>query len=113
MSKFDRNKRDLYHAVKQEVRSLESEGYRVEPLYVEQLGTGKQTTLKVLVGPNTTREELRKNRGKKFYRMGYNILLVDLEDSYSKNEILNGINDLVNNNVINRTDDKQYLRSCY
>ena len=46
------------------VRSLESEGYRVEPLYVEQLGTGKQTTLKVLVGPNTTREELRKNRDK-------------------------------------------------
>ena len=74
MSKFDRNKRDLYHAVKQEVRSLESEYHGLAPI---------------------------------------NILLVDLEDSYSKNEILNGINDLVNNNVINRTDDKQYLRSCY
>lgn len=46
------------------VRSLESEGYRVEPLYVEQLGTGKQTTLKILVGPDTTREELKKNRDK-------------------------------------------------
>lgn len=46
------------------VRSLEKEGYRVEPLYVEQLGTGKQTTLKVLVGPETTREELKKNRDK-------------------------------------------------
>ena len=46
------------------VRSLESEGYRVEPLYVEQLGTGKQTTLKVLVGPETTRDELKKNRDK-------------------------------------------------
>lgn len=46
------------------VRSLEKEGYRVEPLYVEQLGTGKQTTLKVLVGPETTRDELKKNRDK-------------------------------------------------
>ena len=46
------------------VKSLEKEGYRVEPLYVEQLGTGKQTTLKVLVGPETTREDLKKNRDK-------------------------------------------------
>lgn len=46
------------------VRSLEPEGYRVEELYVEQLGTGKQTKLKVLVGPNTTRDELKQNRDK-------------------------------------------------
>lgn len=46
------------------VKNLENQGYRVETIYVEQLGTGKQTTLKVLVGPETTRAELQKNRDK-------------------------------------------------
>lgn len=46
------------------VKSLESEGYHVETLYVEQLGTGKQTTLKVLCGPDTTWADVSKNRDK-------------------------------------------------
>ena len=46
------------------VKSLESEGYHVETLYVEQLGTGKQTTLKVLCGPETTWADVSKNRDK-------------------------------------------------
>lgn len=46
------------------VKSLEKEGYHVETLYVEQLGTGKQTTLKVLVGPETTWADVSKNRDK-------------------------------------------------
>lgn len=46
------------------VKSLEKEGYHVETLYVEQLGTGKQTTLKVLCGPDTTWADVSKNRDK-------------------------------------------------
>ena len=46
------------------VKSLESQGYHVETIYVEQLGTGKQTTLKVLVGPGTTKADVNKNRDK-------------------------------------------------
>lgn len=46
------------------VKSLEKEGYHVETLYVEQLGTGKQTTLKVLAGPDTTWADISKNRDK-------------------------------------------------
>lgn len=46
------------------VKSLEKDGYHVETVYVEQMGTGKQTTLKVLCGPETTRADLNKNRDK-------------------------------------------------
>lgn len=45
-------------------RSLESQGYHTETIYVEQLGTGKQTTLKVLCGPETTWADLAKNKDK-------------------------------------------------
>lgn len=74
MSKFDYNKRDLYHDIEQEVRDLEAEFYGLAPI---------------------------------------NILLINLEDSYKKNEILNGIDELIQNNIINKTNDNQYLRSCY
>ena len=41
------------------------------------------------------------------------ILLINLEDTYRENEILNGINELIEKNIINKTNDNQYLRSCY
>lgn len=42
-----------------------------------------------------------------------NILLINLEDKFNHKDILNGINELIKNNIINQTNDKQYLRSCY
>ena len=50
--------------LRQAVKSLEKDGYHVETIYVEQLGTGKQTTLKILVGPETTKADINKNRDK-------------------------------------------------
>lgn len=44
------------------VSALEHEGYKKHYLKVPQLGTGKDTTLKVLVGPGVTYSELSKNR---------------------------------------------------
>jgi DNA-binding NarL/FixJ family response regulator len=41
---------------------LQEEGYQVHRIKVEQLGTGKQTELKVLAGPNTTQHDVWKNR---------------------------------------------------
>ena len=41
------------------------------------------------------------------------ILLINLEDTYRENEILNGISELIEKNIINKTNDNQYLRSCY
>ena len=44
------------------VAILTEEGYKVQYLKVTQLGTGKQTTLKVLTAPSVTYSELSKNR---------------------------------------------------
>lgn len=44
------------------VRALENEGYTVHNISVEQLGTGKKTTVKVLAKPGTTWGEVYKNR---------------------------------------------------
>src|SRR6185369_13592465 len=44
------------------VAVLTEEGYKVQYLKVKQLGTGKQTTLKVLTAPGVTYSELSKNR---------------------------------------------------
>lgn len=41
------------------------------------------------------------------------ILMINLENSYTQHEITNGINELIKNNIINKTNDNQYLRSCY
>ena len=41
------------------------------------------------------------------------ILVINLENSYTQNEIENGISELIKNNIINKTNDNQYLRSCY
>ena len=41
------------------------------------------------------------------------ILMINLENSYTQNEIENGISELIKNNIINKTNDNQYLRSCY
>lgn len=46
------------------VTKLKDQGYHTENIYVEQLGTGKQTTLKVLCGPDTTWADLAKNKDK-------------------------------------------------
>jgi hypothetical protein len=43
-------------------RLLEDEGYVLHRLTVEQLGTGKNTSLKVLTAPGTTFQEVLKNR---------------------------------------------------
>lgn len=43
-------------------RLLEDEGYTIHYVPVEQLGTGKTTTLKVLAAPGTTYSEVWKNR---------------------------------------------------
>ncbi len=44
------------------LRKLKDEGYVVHQVKVEQLGTGNQTTMKVLVKPRTTWGEAQKNR---------------------------------------------------
>ena len=44
------------------IDQLKSEGYHVENVYVEQVGTGKQTTVKVLVGPKCTWSEVNRNK---------------------------------------------------
>ncbi len=41
------------------------------------------------------------------------ILMINLENSYTQHEIANGISELIKNNIINKTNDNQYLRSCY
>lgn len=43
---------------------LQREGYQVHTLYVEQLGTGKNTTLKVLAKPGTEWKEVAQNKEK-------------------------------------------------
>jgi len=42
-----------------------------------------------------------------------NILIMNLEEQFSNSDILNGIDELISHNVINMTNDKNYLRSCY
>lgn len=44
------------------VKLLESEGYTVENVLVDQVGTGKQTTVRVLAPPNTEKKEVWANR---------------------------------------------------
>lgn len=45
------------------VAVLQEEGYKIHYLKVTQLGTGKQTTVKVLTGPDVSYSEVSKNRG--------------------------------------------------
>lgn len=44
------------------VAALETQGYKVHYLKVRQLGTGKETTIKVLAGPGVSYSEVSKNR---------------------------------------------------
>lgn len=44
------------------VAVLQEEGYKIHYLKVKQLGTGQQTTVKVLAGPDSTYSEVSKNR---------------------------------------------------
>jgi hypothetical protein len=46
------------------VAALKAQGYTEHYLKVPQLGTGKETTVKVLAGPGVTYSEVSKNRGK-------------------------------------------------
>jgi predicted transcriptional regulator len=48
--------------LKAAVANLQEEGYSVHYIKVLQLGTGKETTVKVLVGPETTWSELNRNK---------------------------------------------------
>ena len=45
------------------VARLQEEGYTVHYVHVEQLGTGKKTTIKVLAAPDTPYSEVYRNRG--------------------------------------------------
>jgi hypothetical protein len=45
------------------VAALETQGYKIHYLKVKQLGTGKDTTVKVLAGPGVPYSEVSKNRG--------------------------------------------------
>ena len=45
-------------------KKLSEEGYHIENVYVEQVGTGKQTTIKALVGPDCTWAEVNRNKDK-------------------------------------------------
>lgn len=44
------------------VKKLGEQGYHIENVYVEQVGTGKQTTIKALVGPECTWSEVNRNK---------------------------------------------------
>ena len=44
------------------IKKLGPEGYHIENVYVEQVGTGKQTTIKTLVGPDCTWSEVNRNK---------------------------------------------------
>ena len=46
------------------VQKLAEEGYHIENVYVEQVGTGKQTTIKTLVGPDCDWKEANRNKDK-------------------------------------------------
>ena len=52
-----------YDKLKSAVGLLKDEGYEVHYVKVEQLGTGKQTSIKVLAAPGTEYRETYKNRG--------------------------------------------------
>lgn len=43
-------------------KKLSEQGYHIENVYVEQVGTGKQTTIKALVGPDCTWAEVNRNK---------------------------------------------------
>lgn len=45
------------------VAALQEEGYKIHYLKVKQLGTGKDTTLKILTGPDVPFKEVSQNRG--------------------------------------------------
>jgi DNA-binding CsgD family transcriptional regulator len=57
--------------LKTAVAMLKEEGYTVHNIKVEQLGTGKFTTRKVLAPPNTTLSEVQKNRSEIQLISGY------------------------------------------
>lgn len=46
------------------IKKLGEQGYHIENVYVEQVGTGKQTTIKTLVGPDCTWSEVNRNKDK-------------------------------------------------
>lgn len=46
------------------IKKLGEQGYHIENVYVEQVGTGKQTTIKTLVGPGCTWAEANRNKDK-------------------------------------------------
>lgn len=46
------------------IKSLSDQGYHIEKIKVEQVGTGKLTTMNILVGPDCTWAEVNKNRDK-------------------------------------------------
>lgn len=57
--------------LKAAVANLQEEGYSIHYIKVLQLGTGKETTVKVLVGPETTWSELNRNKNEIQQIMSY------------------------------------------
>lgn len=50
--------------VRSALQKLKNEGYEVHPIQLEQLGTGNQTNMKVLVKPGTTWGDVQRNKDK-------------------------------------------------
>jgi DNA-binding NarL/FixJ family response regulator len=50
--------------LKNAVQKLKDEGYTVETIYIEQLGTGNRTTYKVLAAPGTSWIDIQRNKDK-------------------------------------------------
>ena len=50
------------HTLANAVKALEAQGYVTHEVFVEQLGTGQQTRIKVICPPGTTRAQAMKNR---------------------------------------------------
>ena len=57
--------------LKNAVSMLQDEGYTVEDIRIEQMGTGKLTTVHVLAAPGTTQKEIWQNRDKITLPFGY------------------------------------------
>lgn len=59
------------------LKVLENKGYQIHNIQVEQLGTGKMTTVKVLTMPGTTKKDVYENRSK--IKMPIDIVMQDKE----------------------------------
>lgn len=58
-------------------------------------------------------EDIKKLENLYYDMAPFNILLLDADDEgYSLNQVINGLDELINKNIIEKIDDN-YYRSCY